>query len=134
MIHYFAERLRSKFILALHNENQYIKQFSLFPCLKRAWSIKLPLLLPPLHRSVLCQPGGTQGPDEDGSEHAPHRSRELPAGSAGARRGAPTHQPPQAGPGHGVRHLQRGRSHVRPCGESTDAQYAYSHPTAVLQI
>ena len=69
---------------------------------------------------MLFQAGGTEGPDEDGSVHGPHRSRELPAGSAGARRGAPTHQPPQAGPGHGVRHLQRGGSHLRPGGESLE--------------
>lgn len=66
---------------------------------------------------MLCQPGGAQGPDEDGPEHGPHRPRELPAGRAGARRGAEAHQPAQAGAGPGVRHLQRDRPHVRPRGE-----------------
>lgn len=71
-------------------------------------------------RTLLRLSGGTQDPDEDGPQHGPGRSRQLHAGSAGARRGAETHQPPQAGPGHGVRHLQRVRHHLRPRGEQAD--------------
>lgn len=73
-----------------------------------------------LLRDVLWLPGGDQGPDEDGPEHGPGRSRQLPAGGLGARRGAEAHQPAQAGAGHGVRHLQRLRHDLRPCGERSD--------------
>lgn len=70
-----------------------------------------------LRRGVLRQPGGARGPDEDGPQHGARGPRQLPVGSAGARRGAPAHQPPQAGSCHGVRHLQCGGTCIRTDGE-----------------
>ena len=70
---------------------------------------------------MLCQPGGAQGSDEDGAWHARHRPRQLPVGGHSARGSAATHQSAQTGQGHGVRHLQRGRAHLRPrCECSAD--------------
>lgn len=79
--------------------------------------IDLLLFLSPLLRTVLCLPEGTQDLDEDGSEHGPYWTRELPVGSPGAWCGTQTYQPPQAGPGHGVRRLQRVCHHLWPCGK-----------------
>ena len=81
----------------------------------------LPAPLPP--RCVLLQAGRAEGSDEDGAEHGAARSRELPAGGAGARGRAPTHQPAQ-GQLHSVRHLQRDGPHRWPRGETSDATQA----------
>lgn len=77
-----------------------------------------------LLRDVLWLPGGDQSPDEDGPEHGPRWSRQLPAGRLGARGGAEAHQPAQAGTGDGVRRLQRLRHDLWPRGTCTDWKMA----------
>lgn len=75
------------------------------------------LPLPSPIRTVLRQPAGSQGPDEDGSERDYSWSRELSVGSSGARRGAQAHQHQKPGPYHAVRHRQRGGHRIWHAGE-----------------